>query len=108
MNYNFDKIIPENYQRAFFFKKLGYLLTDLVFSHYKKHDFLAVYENDMLGTYIGNSAADKTLINGRKIFSNKKNFEIFEQGFRQVISECEAYIKKTKNIEIVKINVFLI
>lgn len=104
MNYNFDSIKLENYQRAFFFKKLGYLLTDFVFDYYKKHDFLAIYNNDMLGTYISNSAADKTLINGCEIFSNKKNFEIFEKGFRQVISECEAYIKKAKNIEIVKVN----
>lgn len=104
MNYNLEKIKPENYQRAFFFKKLGYLLTDLTFSYYKQRDFLAIYNNEMLGTYIGNSAADKTLINGKEIFSSKRNFKIFENGFREVITECEAFLKKSKKLESVKIN----
>ncbi len=94
-----DRIRPENYQRAFFFKRLGYLLMDIVFSHYRKRDFLAIYNNEMLGTYIGNEAADWTSENGKEIFSSKENFNIFEAGFRENIRECEEYIGRIKNLK---------
>jgi phosphoenolpyruvate synthase/pyruvate phosphate dikinase len=106
MNYDLNKIVPENYQRAFFFERLGYLLMDYVLFHYRKRNFLTIYNNEMLGTYIENSAADKTLENGKEIFSNKKNFDIFEAGFRKVIAECDMYIAKTKKVEIVTLDDF--
>lgn len=106
MNYNLNKIIPENYQRAFFFQRIGYLLMDYCLFHYRKRDFLTIYNNEMLGTYIENSAADKTLENGKKIFSSKENFDIFESGFRKIITECDAYITHAKKLEIVMLNDF--
>src|ERR1051326_3068405 len=94
MDYDMSKIIPGNYQRAFFFKKIGCLVGDYVNSHYKKRNFLAVYQDDMYGTYIENAAADAALQNGKEIFSSERNFAVFEAGFRDTIKECEAYIRK--------------
>lgn len=106
MDRNIDQIKPENYQRAFFFKKLGYLLMDIVLAHYKKRDFLVIYNNEMLGTYIGNLAADKALENGKELFSSKENFNAFEASFRENIRECEEYIGKVKRLEIATIGDF--
>lgn len=106
MNYDIDKIIPENYQRAFFFQRIGYLLMDYCLFHYRKRDFLTIYNNEMLGTYIENSAADKTLENGKEIFFSKENFDIFEAGFREVITECDKYISHAKKLEKVTMNDF--
>lgn len=105
-NINLDEIKPENYQRAFFFERLGYLLMDYVMAHYKKRNFLTVYNNGLMGTWIENSAADKTLENGKEIFSNKKNFDVFESGFRQVIEEADKYIKDSKNLNLITLNNF--
>src|SRR3989344_1635258 len=74
-----DKIKPENYQRAFFFKNLGYLVTYLCMAHYGRRDFLAIYDNEMTGTYVSNSAVQKTTLIGKEIFSNQDNFAIFEK-----------------------------
>ena len=71
----FLEVNPKNYQRAFFFERLGYLLMDYVLEHYKKRDFLVIYSEGMLGTYITNEAAAITLENGKEIFSSKENFE---------------------------------
>jgi len=99
MDYDIEKIIPSNYQRAFFFKNLGYLLSDLVNDHYKKRDFLSIYSEGMLGTYISNAAVEKTLKNGQEIFSSEENFKAFESGFRGIIKECGSYIVKTKKLK---------
>lgn len=106
MNQHTDKIKPENYQRAFFFKGLGYLLMDIVIAHYRKHDWLTINNNGMLGTYIGNEAADKTLQNGKEIFSSQRNFDLFEAGFRKNIEECTVYIDQVKKLEKVQISDF--
>jgi len=106
MNYGISKIIPENYQRAFFFERLGLLLMDYVISHYRNRDFLTIYNNELLGTYIENSIADKTLQNGKEIFSKKENFDVFESGFRDIIMECDAYIASAKKFEAVTLNDF--
>lgn len=103
---NIDKIIPGNYQRAFFFKNLGYLFVDSAFAWYKRRDFIAVFQDGMLGQYIGNEAADKCLENGKKIFSSEANFKIFEAGFRKTIKEVEEYISKAKKLDKVTINDF--
>ena len=54
-----DKIKPENYQRAFFFKNLGYLVTYLCMAHYGRRDFLAIYDNEITRTYLNNLAFQK-------------------------------------------------
>lgn len=93
---NIDHIRPENYQRAFFFKGIGYLLCYVVLDHYRKRNFLSIYQNGIYGTYIENGAAQWAGENGKKIFSDKKNFAQFENDFRQIIAECETYIKSGK------------
>ncbi len=103
---NLEQIKKENYQRAFFFKNLGYLFVDCAFAWYKNRDFLAVYQDGMLGQYISNNAADKCLEDGKKIFNSERNFHLFEQGFREVIKEIEEYLPKAKKLEEVKINDF--
>ena len=76
---NIANIKKDNYQRAFFFKNLGFLFVDCAFAWYKKRDFLAVYQDGMLGQYIGNEATNFCLKNGKEIFSDKRNFSIFEK-----------------------------
>ena len=66
-----DKIKPENYQRAFFFKNLGYLVTYLCMAHYGRRDFLAIYDNEMTGTYVSNSAVQKTTLIGKVVWTPK-------------------------------------
>ena len=99
----FLEVNPKNYQRAFFFERLGYLLMDYVLEHYKKRDFLVIYSEGMLGTYITNEAAAITLENGKEIFSSKENFDRFEAGFQGVIAECAAYIERVKGLETVTV-----
>ena len=106
MNSYLDKIRPENYQRAFFFKRLGYLLTDVCTSHYRKRDWLAIYNNEMLGSYIRNEAVAITLKNGKEIFASDKNFKIFETGFRKTITETGEYIENAKKLESVQVSDF--
>jgi len=101
-----DKIKPENYQRAFFFKNLGYLVTYLCMAHYGRRDFLAIYDNEMTGTYVSNSAVQKTTLIGKEIFSNQDNFAIFEKGFRDVIQKTITYITKVKKFKVVSIGDF--
>ena len=99
---------PQNYQRAFFFKKLGYLLNDgLVLPHYKKRDFIALYSHEALGTYIGNSAAEWAGQNGKDIFSSERNFKEFEAGFRVTTDEAENYISKAQKLTTVTFNDFV-
>ncbi len=93
---NIDQINKNRYQRAFFFKKLGYLMTCFVHFHYRKRNFLWIYRDEMMGSYIENSAAEKASKIGFDIFSNESNFALFEKGFRQIIVDSEIYIKKTK------------
>jgi phosphohistidine swiveling domain-containing protein len=106
MSENLDHITPENYQRAFFFKNLGYLVMSLCMAHYRKRDFLAIYTNEMAGTYISNSAARKAAQIGKEIFSNEENFKVFGGGFRDVIKEMKTYIVKAKQIESIHIGDF--
>ena len=101
-----DRIRPENYQRAFSFKRLGYLLTEIVLSHYRKRDFLSIYVNDTLGTYIYNDAAESAGKRGKEIFADARNFDVFERGFRKNIEECRAYIKKVKDLTTASIGDF--
>lgn len=82
------------------------MIQDLVMSHYKKRNFLAIYQDEMLGTYIQNEAAEIASKNGIEIFSSKENFDVFESGFRKNIIECEAYIKKAKEADTVSIGDF--
>lgn len=105
-NIDTDKIRPENYQRAFFFERLGYLLMDYVMAHYKRRDFLTVYNNGLMGTWIENSAAEKALENGKEIFSSKENFDTFEAGFRQIIEEADIFIKNSKQLDSITLNNF--
>lgn len=106
MNSYLDHIKPENYIRAFSFKRLGYLLMDVVMAHYKKRDFLQIYNNETLDTYIGKTAASKTLQLGKEIFADEQNFKVFETGFRKNIKECRTYIEKVKKLELVQISDF--
>ncbi len=106
MKYDIEEVIPENYQRAFFFKGLGLLLMDYVLFHYRKRNFLTIYNNETLGTYIENSAADKTLQDGKDIFSSERNFAIFESGFRNIIKESEEYISYVEKLETASIGDF--
>jgi phosphoenolpyruvate synthase/pyruvate phosphate dikinase len=94
-----DTIAPENYQRAFFFKNLGYLVMDIVLAHYKKRDFLAIYNDGMLGTYISTAAAQKAGQLGKELFSSEEEFEKFERDFRAVIIKSRAYIAKATKLE---------
>lgn len=104
---NIAKIKKDNYQRAFFFKNLGFLFVDCAFSWYRRRDFLAIFQDGMLGQYIGNEAMKLTLEEGKKIVSDEKNFKEFEDGFREVINETEVYLSKIKNLELITTQDFL-
>lgn len=106
MNSFLDKIKPENYQRAFFFKNLGYLVSELINHHYKKLDWLIIYKDGVCGSYVGNAAAERALQNGKAIFSNKRNFSVFEAGFRKNIEECKEYIHRIKGLTSAQISDF--
>ena len=103
----FDEIKPQNYVRAFCFKNLRYLSSDITLSWYKRRDFLTISQNGMFSSYIGKKAYEKALQNGKEIFSNEKNFKIFEEGFRRVILEMDEYLSNAKKLEKVKIGDFL-
>ena len=97
-------IDPKNYQRAFFFERLGYLLMDFVHAHYRQRDFLTIYSDSMLGTYIRNEAAAQTLTNGREIFASQENFTRFESGFRDTIVEGIHYINYAREMKTLSID----
>jgi phosphohistidine swiveling domain-containing protein len=94
---NIDYLKKENYQRAFFFKKVGYLFNCFALINYRKRNFLWIYDNEMSRSYIEIATMKKTLEIGRRIFSNEFLFNKFEKGFRGVIEEAREYIKKAKD-----------
>ena len=106
MNNDIDIITPENYTRAFVFKRIGYLLCYFVSFHYQKRDFLTIYADETYSTYIHKEAEKVAMKNGRDIFSSEQNFAVFEAGFRDIIKECERYIATTKKLEKVAISDF--
>jgi len=101
------EVIPANYQRAFFFPRLGYLLSDIVLQYYRKRDFLTIYSNGILGTYISNRAAEWASQNGKEIFSSEQDFRLFEKGFRDVIAENEAFITEKLKKTLVTLDDFI-
>lgn len=103
---NLSRIQQHNYTRAFFFKNLGYLFVDCAFDWYKRRNFLAVFQDGMLGQYIENKEMGKALEKGKLIFSENKYFKIFESGFIEAMKEMEKYIKKAKIKNSVGINDF--
>ncbi len=96
----------ENYQRAFSFKNLGCLFIDMACAWYKKRNFLAVSQNGMCDQYFENSAVTKTLEKGKEIFSDERNFKVFEAGFLAGIEETNRYLEKAKSLETVTLNDF--
>ena len=100
---NIDKIKKENYTRAFFLGKVGYLFNCFGTINYRRRNFLWIYDNDMSRTYIENETIKKTEIIGETIFSNQIIFTKFEKGFRKMIDEAQESIKKFENIKDVDI-----
>ena len=103
---NIDNIKKENYQRAFSFKNLGCLFIDIGCSWYKRRNFLAVYQDSMCDQYFDKNVVEKTLKNGKEIFSDERNFRVFEEGFRIGILETKNYLEKAKIIQNVTLNDF--
>lgn len=96
---NIEKIVPDNYQRAFSFKDVPYLLLDFSFLHYRSRNFLGVSQNGLECSYIPNKEAEECSEIGKEIFSSKRNFKIFETGFRKANAECAEYIKRAKQLK---------
>jgi phosphohistidine swiveling domain-containing protein len=103
---NIENIKKENYQRAFSFKNLGCLFIDVACSWYKRRNFLAVYQDEMCDQYFENSMVEKTLQNGKEIFSSERNFKVFEAAFRAGIIETANYLEKAKSLQSVTLNDF--
>ncbi len=98
-----DTLQPEQYERAFCFKSIGYLLGYYCLSHYRQRNMLVVFDHDMFRMYIQKAAMAKTLVQGLELFSDERKFTEFAQGFREIIVECEAYIAKAKEMHSVTI-----
>jgi phosphohistidine swiveling domain-containing protein len=95
---NVDYIQKENYLRAFSFKNLGCLFIDLACSWYKKRNFLAIYQDGMCDQYFDKAVVEKTLIEGKELFSDEVKFKLFEAGFRAGIQETTLYLESIKNL----------
>ena len=55
-----------------------------------------LYLKTVCDQYFENSAVTKTYKNGNDIFSNDRNFKVFEQGFREGINETIEFLEKAK------------
>jgi len=106
-NPKIDLLTPKNYIRAFSFKNLGYIFSDITLSWYKRRDFLIIYQDGVFCSYIGSKAYEKALEEGKEIFSKDTYFKTFEDGFRKVIEEMTEYLSKSTEIKSVTISDFI-
>ncbi len=96
---NLNRAKPEFYKKCFTFQYLGDLLSYYFLSNYRKIDFLVIYENEQWRSFIPLAIMERTLKQGRRIWADKNNFKKYHDGFKSVIKECQAYLKKARKLK---------
>jgi len=84
---------PEDYSRMFAGKSFFYLLTEIFLGHYNKLGVLSVQDQDTWMSFLPKKVQEKTLKEGRALYSSGRLYEKYERGFRDYMKESAKYFE---------------